>query len=135
MKCYRKLCECQQRYHTVSWVIFFVNGTPTEGRERAYEGTGNRAESRSISSTRWSLLSAPMGTDTKIISSSSAVYENNIVKHDLVRLALNVIVVNLSRCFRYRNVYLCPVHRGCTCPASRCEPQRTTKGALILQTR
>lgn len=92
-----KLCATLAKisYHVLR-VIFFVNGTPGRGEgERAYGKTGNRAESRSISTTRWSLLSAPTGTDTKIIPSSSAVYENSIVKHDLVRLALNVIVGEL----------------------------------------
>jgi len=76
----------------------FRKRNASRGRERAYGGTGNRAESRSISTTRWSLFFAPTGTDMKIISSSSTVYENSIVKHDLVDFALNVIVVNLSRC-------------------------------------
>lgn len=93
----------------VSWVIFFVNGTLTEGeKERTREQGTGRSPGRYH--PRGGLCSPlPWERTRKIISSSCAVYENNIVKHDLVRLALNVIVVNLSWWFRYRNVYLCPV--------------------------
>lgn len=59
---------------------FSETGRQLAGKRQGEELAGNRAESRSIS-TR-SLLCAPAGTDTKIISSSAA-YENSLVKqHD-----------------------------------------------------